>query len=125
MQDQLLESVHRLNRTSRLYEFSIVHSSPYRVGRIRNIFESALFEVKSKYEIKEFSSQNYKELFDTDQKLELLISEKRKAITARDYESAATLRDREKRILRSLLLSIGVSHSDQFFTARERIYKIV
>ena len=124
MQDQLRETVHRLNRIIRLYEFSIIHSSPYRIGRVRNLFESVLLDAKSKYEIREFSSKNYIQLFDSHQKLEVVIFKKRKAITSGDYELAASLRDDEKSILRSLLLSIGVNKTDQFFATNERIYKI-
>lgn len=124
MQDQLHDTVRSLNRIKSLYDFSIRYSSPYRIGRIRNLFEKALHDAKGKYEIKTFDTQNYNQLFRAHDKLDLMRSKKISAIASNDYESAALIRDQERRILRSLLSSIGIRESDQFFVNEGRIYKI-
>ncbi len=125
MQDQLHNTVQSLNRIARLYDFSIRHSKPYRISRMRNLFERALHDAKVKYEIENFDTQKYNQIFNTHEKLDLARSKKKRAIASNDYEEAALFRDQEKSILRSLLFSMGVSKSDQFFANEGRIYKIL
>lgn len=124
MQSQLRDTVQRLNRIIRLYDFSVLYSKPYRISRIRVIYQDAMTKANSEFEIKNFDSSNYLELFQPHQRLESIISRKAKAISEGDYENAASLRDEEKNILRSLLATIGVSNADQFFANEEWIYKI-
>jgi hypothetical protein len=124
MQSQLLDTVQKLNRLILLYDFSVLYSKPYRIGRIREMYQNALNKANSEFEVKDFSSSNYREFFQQDQRLESVISRKMNAISTGDYESAATQRDEEKKILRTLLLTVGVGKTDQFFANSERIYKI-
>lgn len=124
MQSQLRDTVQRLNRITLLYDFSVLHSKPYRISRLRVMYQNAMTKANSEFEIKDFDSSNYLEFFKPHQRLESIISRKVKAISVGDYESAASLRDEEKNILRSLLLTIGVTRTDQFFANSERIYKI-
>jgi hypothetical protein len=124
MPNHLHEWVRKLNRVSQLYEYSIRNSNAYRVGRIRELYQNVLQEVTTVHRIEQFNSKTYQIIFDQNEILESIIYEKEKALSIREYELAATLRDKEKRLLRSLLKNIGVDITSQFFHHKDIIYQL-
>jgi len=124
MPSQLYSYVKKLNRLSRLYDYAILNATPYRIGRIRKFYQKTLLEVSAEFEIQVYDMSNYRKLFGTNEKLELVDVKKNEAISSFDYESAATLRDRQKAMMWEKLLSIGVCQSARFFTVNNQLYKI-
>jgi len=124
MLSHLHECIRKLNRASQLYDYSIRNSNAYRVGRVRELYHNVLQEVIKSYRIEKFNSKTYQIIFDRNEILESLIREKENAISINNYELAATLRDKENKLLRSLLQSVGVDITVNFFHHGNTIYQI-
>lgn len=124
MQNHVLEAIKKLNRISFLYDYSIQNCKPYRIGKVRDMYQMVFKEIDLAYSIHEFDCKNYRDVFDSDKKMELVSLKKEESISRQEYEEAAFYRDKEKTVLRSLLFSIGVNETDKFFVWNETIYKI-
>ncbi len=124
MQNDRSKLVKRLNRLSKLYDITVQSGKPYRISKSKKLFINALAKVSSEYPILEFDSSTYKNIFNESGRLISIISKKREAVEAKEYETAASLRTMEKKLLRSLLAEIGVNPSDHFFIYGNNIYKI-
>ena len=125
MQDQLVETVKNLNRVNLLYKYAIRYGRPYRVAFVRKVFENMLSDTVMKFSVIDFDSKNYTDVFPLNSRLEIVIMKKKESIASAKYEIAASFRDIEIAILRSLLQSIGVAKSDRFFVRGGKIYKFL
>lgn len=124
MPSHLHNCIRKLNKASQLYDYSVRNSSPYRIGRVRAIYESIAELVIAEFGITEFNSDLYNSFFGKNESLERILRKKHMAIERKEYEAASELRDREKSIIISLLSEYGVNSSTRFFIKDERIYKL-
>lgn len=124
MPKHLHSCVHRLNKVSRLYDYSIQHSRPYRIDKVRTTYQRLIEFVVAEFGITEFNSGLYNSFFGKNESLEQILIKKHEAIERKEYEAASELRDKERGIIISLLSEYGVNSSTRFFIKDERIYKL-
>lgn len=115
----LHDHVRRLNSLHKLYDKAIRISKPYRISKIKSLYENEKVDLA----ICTFESSNYKDVFPTDDLLENVIRQKEAAIQQKEFEKAAILRDKEKARLNELLKRIGIDESDKFFICKDIIYQ--
>lgn len=124
MSEDLLDKVIKLNRLSKLYDTAISHGRPYRVSRIRNLYQNEFAYLQSKYTISILDSNNYQLLFGPDAKLSYLLEKKEKAVEKGQYEIAAQLRDQEKIVLSLRLSKLGFDVNENFIIIGDSIYQL-
>ncbi len=124
MSEDLHSRLRKLNRLSKLYDAVITSGSPYRISRVRNLYEDLLNSLRKKYTISILDSQKYQILFGSDIKIASILEKKEKAIQARQYEIAAQLRDLEKSVLNLKLAELGFNVSENFLIIGEGIYQL-
>jgi UvrB/uvrC motif len=124
MQHHLHDAVARLNRLKRLYDFTIFYLSPRRITQLRKLYQDMLVEIEGSHEIRDFDFKIYKEFFRTDDALESTVRNKTEAIKRQQYELAASYRDKERKIIRAHLQTIGVNPTDTFFIRGGIVYRI-
>jgi hypothetical protein len=124
MKNEQTELAHKLNRVHLLYDRAIQIGRPYRIGRIRNLYTDLRAYTESKYQIVTLTSENYSAIIGRNEKLDSIIAEKLKAVSNKEYELAAGLRDRERRFLQSLLEPIGVGNDTIYFVSKNVIVKL-
>lgn len=124
MSEDLSNKVKKLNRLSRLYDFAIAHGKPYRVSRIRNLYQSIFTDLQRKYTITILDSHNYQSLFGPDSKLTYLLEKKELAVKKGYYEIAAQLRDQEKIVLSLRLSNLGFDVNENFIIIGDGIYQL-
>jgi hypothetical protein len=125
MQHHLHDCVQKLNKISKLYDYSILNAMPYRIGKIRALYLKMIEFANIRFGINDFSSKSYSKFFGRNEYLETILQKKKEAIDSNEYEVAAELRDKEKVILCALLSEFGVSSSTKFFVIDGKIYKIL
>lgn len=125
MPHQLHKIVEDLNRLSKLYEYAILFSKPYRIGKLRECYQAMKSEVSMSYKMGSIDSETYKDIFFTSLILEDAARMKREAVNKKEYERAAYYRDLEKRALRNILADFGIDKSDKFFVRNGIIYEIL
>ena len=124
MSGDLHNNVKKLNRLSRLYNVAIKYGKPYRVSRIRNLYQKTFTDLQSKYTITVLDSINYQSLFGQDIKLTYLLEKKELAVKKGHYEIAAQLRDQEKIVLSLRLSNLGFDVNESFILIGEKIYQL-
>lgn len=124
MSADLRSKVKKLNRLFRLYDSTIAYGKPYRVSRIRNLYQRFFADLQSKYTITVLDSHNYQSLFGQDTKLNYLLEKKELAVKKGHYEIAAQLRDQEKIVLNLKLFNLGFDTNENFILIREKIYQL-
>lgn len=124
MSGDLHNNVKKLNRLSRLYNVAIEYGKPYRVSRIRNLYQKIFTDLQSKYTITILDSINYQSLFGKDIKLTYLLEKKELAVKKGHYEIAAQLRDQEKIVLSLRLSNLGFDVNENFILIGEKIYQL-
>lgn len=125
MLHQLHNIVFVLNRLNRLYEYAILFSKPYRIGKLSECYKAMKNEASLSFELKCIDCDNYKNIFLSSQFLEDAARMKREAVDNKEYENAAHYRDLEKQALRKILTDFGISKSDKFFVKDGIIYEIL
>lgn len=125
MPHHLHDCVQKLNKISKLYDYSILNARPYRIEKIRTLYLKMFEFANVHFGINDFNSNSYIEFFEGNEDLETILQKKKEAIDANEYEVAAELRDKEKVILHALLSEFGVSSSTKFFVIDGKIYKIL
>lgn len=124
MQEQLRNSIIKLNRIRRLYDYAIQYGRPYRIAKIRSLYERILSKLKQEYDVQILCAKNYMAIFGDQPQLSRLGDRKLKAIRNKEYELAADLRDAEKKLIRYLLSVIHIPLGDYFFVFKGQVYQI-
>lgn len=124
MKKEQTELAQKLNRLHLLYDRAIQIGKPYRIGKIRNLYTDLRAYAESKYPIVALTSENYFIITGRNEKLDSIIAEKLKAVSNKEYELAASLRDKERRFLQILLESIGVENDTIYFVFKNIIVQL-
>ena len=119
---QKIEIVEKLNRVNLLYNFAVSYSKPYRIGKIKSLFNDALLEASKRFIVRELNDTNYSEVIDISQNLETIISKKHEAIVQQDYEIALMFRNKEKEIVRKSLEALGVKLDARYSVINNCLY---
>ncbi len=124
MSGDLINNIKKLNRLSRLYDAAIANGKPYRVSRVRNLYENELNNIQTKHTIFAFDTHKYQSIFGSDVKLTYLHEKKELAIKKGHYEIAAQLRDQEKIVLSLRLSKLGFDVNENFIIIGDSIYQL-
>ncbi len=109
--------VYRLNRIYKLYNRAILVSKPYRLHKIRKAYLEISDHASRAYEIIPLKSIiEYEKFLGPQPVLPELIKRKAEAIRHADYETAASLRDKEKEYIRLKIQQAGMNPHDYFYT---------
>lgn len=124
MSRDLINSVKKLNRLSKLYDAAFSLGKPYQISRIRNLYENELNNIQIKNAISILDSRKYQRIFGSDVKLTYLLEKKELAVKKGHYEIAAQLRDQEKVVLSLRLSKLGFDVNENFIIIRDSIYQL-
>lgn len=124
MSRDLINNVRKLNRLSKLYDAAIANGKPYRVSRVRNLYEKELNNIQTNHTIFTLDTHKYQSLFGSDVKLTYLLEKKEQAAKKGHYEIAAQLRDQEKVVLSLRLSTLGFDVNENFIIIRDGVYQI-
>lgn len=124
MSGDLINNVKKLNRLSKLYDAAIANGKPYRVSRVRNLYENELNNIQTNHTISTLDTQKYRSIFGSDDKLTYLVEKKELAVKKGHYEIAAQLRDQEKIVLSLRLSKLGFDVNENFIIIGDSIYQL-
>lgn len=124
MQGQLPDIVKRLNKIHRILERAKKISKPYRLSRVRQLYETLLKEAANRFEIQKLEFHDYEKFFKSSDLLLTTLRAKSDAINRGEYELGVSLKDKEKQLVRKLLLNNGYSECDVFFNHENVIYHL-
>lgn len=124
MSGDLINSVRKLNRLSKLYDAALTISKPYLISRVRNLYENELNNILINHTISTLDTHNYQSIFGLDAKLTYLLEKKELAVKMGHYEIAAQLRDQEKIVLSLRLSKLGYNVNENFIIIGDSIYQL-
>lgn len=124
MSGDLINNVRKLNRLSRMYEVAIANGRPYRVSRVRKLYEKELNNIQTNHIISTLDVHKYQSIFGSDVKLTYLLEKKELAVKKGHYEIAAQLRDQEKNVLSLRLSKLGFDVNENFIIIGDSIYQL-
>lgn len=124
MQNQLPDIAKRLNKIHQIFERAKKISRPYRLSRIRRLYEAELREAEKRFEIQKLEFHYYHKFFKSSDLLLTTLRAKTDAINRGEYELGVALKDKEKRIVRKLLVENGYREDDVFFHYENVIYHL-
>jgi hypothetical protein len=124
MSKDLINDVRKLNRLSKLYDAAIANGKPYRVSRVRNLYENELNNIQTNHSIFTMDTHKYQSIFGSDVKLTYLLEKKELAVKKGHYETAAQLRDQEKIVLSLRLSTLGFDVNENFIIISDSIYQL-
>ncbi|WHZ06842.1 MAG: hypothetical protein OJF59_000595 [Cytophagales bacterium] len=118
-----VEMTSMLNAMHRLYEKAVDQGKPYRIHRIKKLYNDFKTQAAEIFEIVPLDSvDSYEQLLGPLPELRKLMLLKEIAIQNSDYEQLATIFDQQREYVLSRIQVIGANKFDQFFCKNGRIF---
>ncbi len=117
------EMTSMLNTMHRLYEKAVEQGKPYRIHRIKQLYNHFKTHAAEIFDMVPLDSvESYEQLLGPLPTLRKIVNLKNNAIKNLDYEGAATYRSQELNQIQKILLDKGLNAGEYFFCSNGIIF---